>query len=88
MKVELEKWYPRSRHDLLAIFVERGIDLLRTGARLGAITSRTCFFLTTFQSWREDLLLASAPPVVLADLGYGVMDEAMVEAAAYVLELT
>ena len=37
--------------------------------------------------WREDILLATAPPVVVADLGFGVMDEAMVEAAAYILEV-
>jgi hypothetical protein len=61
--------------------------MLRPGGRLGAITSRTCFFLSSFEKWRESILLAIAPPVVVADLGHGVMDEAMVEAAAYVLEI-
>lgn len=62
-------------------------QLLRTDGRLGAITSRTCFFLSSFQKWREDILLVNAPPVVVADLGFGVMDEAMVEAAAYILQV-
>jgi hypothetical protein len=53
---------------------------------LGAITSRTGFFLTSFQGWREDILLKQAPPVVFADLGFGVLDSAMVEVAAYCLE--
>ena len=53
---------------------------------LGAITSRTGFFLSSFQKWREEILLKEAPPVVFADLGYGVMDAAMVEAAAYCLQ--
>ncbi len=87
VKTDLEDNYPRSKSDLLAIFVERAIELLHASGRLGAITSRTCFFLSSFQKWREDLLLAVAPPVAVADLGYGVMDEAMVEAAAYVLEV-
>lgn len=87
VKVELENTYPRSRNDLLAIFVERGIDLLRERGRLGAITSRTCFFLSRFNVWREDVLMKLAPPAVVADLGQGVMDEAMVEAAAYILEV-
>ena len=78
--------YPRSKNDLLAIFVERGLELLRSGGRLGAITSRTCFFLTSFQKWREEVVLGIATPEVMADLGDGVMDDAMVEAAAYVLE--
>jgi len=85
-KEALAKAYPRSKNDLLAIFVERGLELLRTGGRLGAITSRTCFFLSSFQKWREQVVLGIATPEVVADLGHGVMDDAMVEAAAYVLE--
>ena len=85
-KDQLAKAYPRSKNDLLAIMVERGLQLLRVGGRIGAITSRACFFLTTFRVWREDVVLGIAKPEVMADLGYGVMDDAMVEAAAYVLE--
>lgn len=85
-KDELAKAYPRSKNDLLAIFVERGLELLRTGGRIGAITSRTCFFLSSFQTWREALVLGASAPEVMADLGLGVMDDALVEAAAYVLE--
>jgi hypothetical protein len=85
-KDQLAKAYPRSKNDLLAIMVERGLQLLRAGGRIGAITSRTCFFLSSFQKWREEVVLGIARPEVMADLGYGVMDDAMVEAAAYVLE--
>ncbi len=85
-KNQLAKAYPRSKNDLLAIMVERGLELLRAGGRIGAITSRTCFFLSSFQRWREDVVLGIARPEVTADLGLGVMDDAMVEAAAYVLE--
>ncbi|MFO1432649.1 MAG: SAM-dependent methyltransferase [Candidatus Competibacteraceae bacterium] len=85
VKEALGKAYPRSKNDLLAIFVERGLELLRPGGRLGAITSRTGFFLSSYQKWREDVVLGMAQPEVMADLGYGVMDDAMVEAAAYVL---
>ena len=85
-KDQLAKAYPRSKNDLLAIMVERGLELLRAGGRIGAITSRTCFFLSSFQRWREDVVLGIARPEVMADLGFGVMDDAAVEAAAYVLE--
>lgn len=85
-KEQLSKAYLRSKNDLVAIFVERGLELLRPGGRIGAITSRTCFFLTSYQKWREELVLGAAKPEVMADLGHGVMDDAMVEAAAYVLE--
>jgi hypothetical protein len=85
-KKEFEKSYPRTKNDLYAAFVERGIQLLWPSGLLGAITSRTGFFLSSFQTWREDILLTEAPPVVFADLGYGVLDGAMVEVAAYCLE--
>ncbi len=84
-KAQLTKAYPRSKNDLLAIFVERGLELLRSGGRLGAITSRTGFFLSSYRKWREEVVLGMAHPEVMADLGHGVMDDAMVEAAAYVL---
>ena len=85
-KAQLAKAYPNSKNDLLAIFVERGLELMRQDARIGAITSRTCFFLSSFRKWRENVILQIARPEAMADLGFGVMDDAAVEAAAYVLE--
>jgi len=78
--------WPRTKNDIYAAFVERGVALLHARGRIGAITSRTGFFLSSFEKWREQVLLGEAPPVVVADLGHGVMDDAMVEAAAYCLE--
>jgi len=86
VKEYLTEAYPDSRNDLLGIFVDRGLNLLRRGGRLGAITSRTCFFLTSFTEWRKKVVLGLSSVEVIADLGQGVMDDAMVEAAAYVLE--
>ncbi len=84
-KQQMTKAYPNSKNDLLALFVERGLALLYPCGRIGAITSRTCFFLSSFQKWREAVVLGIGKPEVMADLGYGVMDDAMVEAAAYVI---
>ena len=78
--------YPRTKNDLYAAFVERGLELLHPAGYLGAITSRTGFFLSSFRTWREQILLKEAQLIALADLGYGVLDTAMVETAAYVLE--
>jgi hypothetical protein len=86
-KKEFERSYPRTKNDLYAAFVERGLALLGQRGMLGAITSRTGFFLSSFQRWREEILLQEAKPTVFADLGYGVLDTAMVETAAYCLEV-
>jgi 23S rRNA G2069 N7-methylase RlmK/C1962 C5-methylase RlmI len=86
-KDDFEKTYPKTKGDVYAAFVERGIELLNPRGRLGAITSRTGFFLSSFQEWREEVILRDAPPAVFADLGSGVLDSAMVETAAYCLEV-
>ena len=78
--------YPNSYNDILAAFVERWLHRLEHRGRLGAITSRTCFFLASFTAWRKKVVLNEATLGVVADLGQGVMDNAMVEAAAYILE--
>jgi len=85
-KKDFETAYPRTKNDVYAAFIERGIELLAPRGRVGAITSRTGFFLSSFQKWREEILLKLAPPAVFADLGAGVLDSAMVETAAYCLE--
>jgi hypothetical protein len=85
-KKDFEKSYPKTKNDIYAAFVERGIELLSSRGRIGAITSRTGFFLSSFQKWREEIILTQAPPVLFVDLGQGVLDSAMVETAAYCLE--
>ena len=78
-------WIPTKDYNLLAAFVGRGLDLCRPGVGyLGAITSRAGMFLKTFEQWRTKVLLGNHL-VALADLGIGVMEQALVEAAAYVL---
>lgn len=78
------RWLPSRTSDLLAAFVGRGTELCKTGGYVGAITSRAGMFLKTFEGWREEILLGHRL-VALADLGHGVMEQALVEAAAYVI---
>jgi hypothetical protein len=74
--------YPISKNDLIGMFIERCLDL-SSGGMVGTISSRTLFFLTTFEALRSRRFMVGDPPVVVADLGKDVMDNAMVEAAAY-----
>lgn len=78
--------YPDSYKDVLGAFVERFLHRIHINGRVGAITSRACFFLSSFTNWRKNVLFGKCSIKVIADLGQGVMDDAMVEAAAYVLE--
>ena len=87
VKKYLEGAYPNSKTNLLTIFVERGISLLRNEGRLGAITSRTSFFLSSYKKWRKNVLLENTRLCEFIDLGEGVLDDANVEVAAYCLEV-
>jgi hypothetical protein len=86
VKDSLSGSYPISKNDILTTFVERSIQLIRVNGFIGAITARTCFFLSSLEEWRESIVLNRTSVVALADLGHGVMDDALVDAAAYVLE--
>jgi hypothetical protein len=84
-KKHFERVYESAKADLYAAMVERGVGLLQPRGMLGAITSRTAFFLSSFKKWRRDVILRTGKPQAFIDLGFGVLD-AMVETAAYTLE--
>jgi hypothetical protein len=77
-------WLPTKDYNLLAAFVGRGLQLCKSDGYLGAITSRAGMFLATFEQWRRQVLLGNRL-IAVADLGLGVMEQALVEAAAYVI---
>ncbi len=78
-------WIPSKDHNLLAAFVGRGLELAQEeSGSCGAITSRAGMFLKTYEAWRKRVFLQKEL-IALADLGHGVMEQALVEAAAYVL---
>ena len=76
-------WLPGSV-DLYAAFVGRGLELCKPDGYLGAITSRAGLFIKTLEKWRCNVVLGNRL-ITLADLGYRVMHQAKVEAAAYVI---
>ena len=75
---------PGKTKNLYAAFVARAMDLLSDGGALGVISSRTFVTYTEFAGFRESLL-ADSSLGCLADLGWGVLDGAQVETAAYVV---
>ena len=80
----LSRCYPSGKPDIYAAFVEMAASRLANG-KVGVLSSRTGFFLPTLENWRKQYLLGPISLDVAADLGLGVLDEALVEAASYVL---
>jgi len=80
----IEDRYPKTKGDVLANFIERTLNLTNSQGRVGAISSRTPFFLGSFETLRTEILGKIGHIRLLADLGEGVL-EAMVETAIYVV---
>lgn len=84
-KPYLSKAYVDCKDDVDAAFVKRGTSLLGQSGFLGAIINRTQFFKGVLDRWRSELFLDKCTIDTAADLGLGVLDGAMVEAATYVI---
>ena len=82
----ITKKYLVSKNDLYSSFVERGTLLLNPCGVLGAITNKTGFFLQTFQGWRSYISTVNNHLEIAVDLGFGVLDTAMVETMAYIIK--
>ena len=83
-KKYIDETYPNTKGDVLSNFIERAIEITGGSGLVGAITSRTCLFLSTMSGLRESVLGINAEIEICADLGDGVLD-AMVETAAYTI---
>ncbi|MCZ8370026.1 MAG: BREX-1 system adenine-specific DNA-methyltransferase PglX [Porphyrobacter sp.] len=79
-RATIAKNFPRSKYDIGAVFLERGIQMMRKNGQIGILSNRTIYFLSRLSRFREGVL-TDARLTSFVDLGSGVLD-AMVEAAA------
>lgn len=80
-------FYSDSKSDLGMVFVECFGKKLLVRGLLGAITNRVFMANETLEIWRDDYLLGGISALsCLLDLGYGILDDAKVEAAAFVID--
>jgi hypothetical protein len=78
--------YPLTKNDIYAAFIDRATQLTEPEGYVGALVSATFVNLKSFEKLRTEILLKRNPLLVLLDLGYGILDDATVEAAAIVLK--
>ena len=69
--------------DLAVAFVERSNEIICDRGAVGAITTRTIFYLESFDEWRRENFLKDIKLRSFIDFGMGVLD-AVVETAAFV----
>jgi hypothetical protein len=84
----LREWYPETHHDYYAAFMQQAVELANQGGYIGALVGRTFMFLRWFRWIREVLFGESAPPQLILDLGFGVLDVATARWAAFTARKT
>jgi len=77
--------YPRMKSDIASAFIERCFLYLHETGVQGVLHPRNLFYIGDFIPWRQDVLFEQAVFYTCADLGLGVLDDALIEVAASVL---
>ena len=77
--------YPLTSNDIYAAFIDRATQLTESEGYVGALVSATFVNLRSFEKLRTDILLKRNALVTMLDLGFGILDDATVEAAAIVV---
>ena len=80
----ISKEYPISKNNIYCTFVDRAIELSPSGFT-GLISARTFVMYRDFEKFRSEILINPGSIDVFVDLGWGVLDGAQVETAAYTL---
>jgi hypothetical protein len=82
----LQAHYPNEKNDVYAAFVARAIEFASPNrGYVGQITSSTGLIFGHLEDYRVNHLLGTSCLTILADLGLGVLDDAAVPTAAYII---
>ncbi|GJD17836.1 hypothetical protein RIVM261_027920 [Rivularia sp. IAM M-261] len=84
----IKKNYQECWIDILGSFFLRTLCLTGKNSLIGALTSRTFLALSRLQNLREEIAFKVSSISLIADLGFGVLDGAIVETCATILTRT
>ena len=81
--------YERTKNNLYAAFIEQAIALCESGGYIGCLTPLAYMYLTQLRSQmrqlRVDILATEAPPELMLEFGWDILDPAQIQTAASVL---
>jgi predicted RNA methylase len=80
-----DRTFAFSSHEAFCCFFQRAFSFLTSRGLVGSLTSRTFLTFSTFSSFRRSVISERHVHCV-ADLGFGVLDGAVVETAASVID--
>lgn len=82
----LKTFYKNTYLEMYASFVSRCFEISTNNGIIGSISSRAFLTVNRLEEWRRLKLVDNLS--LILDLGQGVMDSAMVESAAYIINKT
>ena len=84
-KVYLKEQYPKTHNDVYATFIEQAVDLAEEGGYVGMLTNLSFMYLSSYQWLRENILKDTAPPRLILEFGWGILDGAQIQTVGTVL---
>ena len=85
-KEYLNDHYPKTKSDYYSAFLQQAVDLCKYDGFISALTGRSLLITKSFQWVREKLLPDNAPPEIVLDLGFYMIEEAHARYAALTLK--
>jgi hypothetical protein len=85
LKSFMAKHFEFSSRNLYSAFLERSINLLADGGRIGAVTPQTFMFIRSFEKFRQ-FILDHTVVETLAHTGLNTFEDAVVDCSIYVLK--
>lgn len=81
----LAEHYELTQNNIYAAFIEQAVNLCRPGGYVGCLTPLAYLYLRQLRRLRTDLLGTEAPPELVLEFGWDILDPAQIQTAGSVL---
>lgn len=81
----LSERFGRTHHNVYAAFVEQAVDLAEPGGFVGMLTPLAYMYLGQLRPLRTEILAEEAPPELVLEFGWDILDPAQIQTAGTVL---
>jgi len=81
----LSRHFKRTHHNVYAAFIEQAVDLAAPGGLVGMLTPLAYMYLGQLRPLRSEIIGAEAPPELVLEFGWDILDPAQIQTAGTVL---
>ncbi|GIU97428.1 MAG: hypothetical protein KatS3mg013_1231 [Actinomycetota bacterium] len=81
----LSERFGRTHHNIYAAFIEQAVDLAGPGGFVGMLTPLAYMYLGQLRPLRAEIIGAEAPPELVLEFGWDILDPAQIQTAGTVL---